>query len=199
MIFFFPSLIGSLFLLAIKNQPPVLLFLFYHSLLTFTDFFSEARFAWAFLSLSIIRIISVFYNRDLLCFLPDLNTIKTKYHIGCSLKISLTFQPAHSALAMLQSDKLLFHFPAAFGAYSISHISLHKSQIPKHFCKILQVIRSFDRVMIEGHKILEFSSGLCCPGLSEFQFCSAVTVVTVIALASTRTILPDFIITIKSG
>ena len=30
MIFFFPSLIGSLFLLAIKNQPPVL-FLFYHS------------------------------------------------------------------------------------------------------------------------------------------------------------------------
>ena len=30
MIFFFPSLIGSLFLLAIKNQPPVL-FIFYHS------------------------------------------------------------------------------------------------------------------------------------------------------------------------
>ena len=30
MIFFFPSLIGSLFLLAIKNQPPVLL-IFYHS------------------------------------------------------------------------------------------------------------------------------------------------------------------------
>ena len=29
-IFFFPSLIGSLFLLAIKNQPPVL-FIFYHS------------------------------------------------------------------------------------------------------------------------------------------------------------------------
>ena len=30
MIFFFPSLIGSLFLLAIKNQPPVL-FILYHS------------------------------------------------------------------------------------------------------------------------------------------------------------------------
>ena len=30
MIFFFPSLTGSLFLLAIKNQPPVL-FIFYHS------------------------------------------------------------------------------------------------------------------------------------------------------------------------
>ena len=30
MIFFFPSLIGSLFLLPIKNQPPVL-FIFYHS------------------------------------------------------------------------------------------------------------------------------------------------------------------------
>ena len=39
MIFFFPSLIGSLFLLAIKNQPPVLLFLFYHSLLTFYRLF----------------------------------------------------------------------------------------------------------------------------------------------------------------
>ena len=31
MMFFFPSLIGSLFLLAIKNQPPVILILFYHS------------------------------------------------------------------------------------------------------------------------------------------------------------------------
>ena len=79
------------------------------------------RFAWAFLSLSLISIIFVFYHRDLLCFLPDLNTFKTKYHIGRSLKISLTFQPAHTTLAMLQSYKLLFHFPAAFGAYSISH------------------------------------------------------------------------------
>ena len=73
------------------------------------------------LSLSIIRIIFVSYNRDLLCFLSDLNSFKTKYHIGRSLKIALTFQPDHSALAMLQSYKLLFHFPAAFRTYSISH------------------------------------------------------------------------------
>ena len=38
MIFFFPSLIGSLFLLAIKNQPPVL-FIFYHSWLRFYRLF----------------------------------------------------------------------------------------------------------------------------------------------------------------
>ena len=79
------------------------------------------RFAWRLLSLSIIRIIFVSYNRDLLCFLPDLNTCKTKYHIGRSLEISLTFQPAHTTLAMLQSYKLLFHFPAAFRTYSICH------------------------------------------------------------------------------
>ena len=79
------------------------------------------RFAWLLLSLSIIRIIFVSYNRDLLCFLPDLNTFKTKYHIGRSLKISLTFQPAHSAFAMLQSYKLLSHFPATLRTYSISH------------------------------------------------------------------------------
>lgn len=71
--------------------------------------------------LSIFSVISVFYNRDLLCFLPDLNTFKTKNHIGRSLKISLAFQPAHTALAMLQSYKLLFHLPAAFRTYSISH------------------------------------------------------------------------------
>ena len=54
-------------------------------------------------------------------FLPDLDTFKTKNHIGCSLKISLTFQPAYPALAILQSYKLLFHFSAAFRTNSISH------------------------------------------------------------------------------
>ena len=44
MMFFFPSLIGSLFLLAIKNQPPVILILFYHRRLTFYRLFSEASF-----------------------------------------------------------------------------------------------------------------------------------------------------------
>ena len=44
MMFFFPSLIGSLFLLAIKNQPPVILILFYHSLLTFYRLFFRASF-----------------------------------------------------------------------------------------------------------------------------------------------------------
>ena len=77
--------------------------------------------AWILLSLSIIRIIFVSYNRNLLCFLSDLNSFKTKYHIWCSLKISLTFKPAHSAFAMLQSYKLLSHFPAALRTYSISH------------------------------------------------------------------------------
>ena len=161
----------------------MLLFLFYHSLLTFYRlFFRGSICVGFFISINYPHHFCIFITGICFVFFPTLTRLRQKYHIGCSLKISLTFQPAHSALAMLQSDKLLFHFPAAFGAYSISHISLHKSQIPKHFCKILQVIRSFDRVMIEGHKILEFSSGLCCPGLSEFQFCSAVTVVTVIAL-----------------
>ena len=79
------------------------------------------RFAWFLLSLSIIRIIFVSYNRELLCFLSDLNTFKTKYHIGRSLKIAITLQPAHSAFAMLQSYKLLSHFPATLRTYSISH------------------------------------------------------------------------------
>ena len=79
------------------------------------------RFAWILLFLSIIRIIFVFYNRDLLSFLPDFNSFKAKYHIGRSLKIALTSQPAHTTLAMLQSYKLLSHFPATLRTYSISH------------------------------------------------------------------------------
>jgi len=39
MMFFLPSLIGSLFRLPIINQPPVLIFLFYHSLLIFYRLF----------------------------------------------------------------------------------------------------------------------------------------------------------------
>lgn len=91
------------------------------------------RFAWAFLSLSLIRIIFVSYNRDLLCFLSDLNSFKTKYHIGRSLKISLTFQPAYPALTMLQSYKLLFHFSTAFRTYSISHKLLYTPYIIENF------------------------------------------------------------------
>ena len=83
--------------------------------------------------LSIFSIIFVSYNRDLLCFLPDLNTIKTKYHIGRSLKKSLTFQPAYPALTMLQSYKLLLHFPAAFRTYSISHKLLYTPYIIGNF------------------------------------------------------------------
>lgn len=51
----------------------------------------------------------------LLDFFADDSALQRKNHIGCPFKIADVPFPAHPAPAMLQTRKLLLHFPTAFG------------------------------------------------------------------------------------
>ena len=63
-----------------------------------------------------LKVILEAYNRALFDFPFDHFPLEAEYHIRGALKKSPVFFPAHAASAVLQSDKLLFHFPAASGA-----------------------------------------------------------------------------------
>ena len=53
---------------------------------------------------------------NLFTLFPDCLPFQYKDHIRGAFKKSLVFFPAYAAFAMLQTDKLLFHFSAAVGA-----------------------------------------------------------------------------------
>ena len=61
-------------------------------------------------------IIFVADHRALFDLPANLPSLQSKYHIAGSLKESIAPFPAYVAPAMLQSNELLFHFPAAVGA-----------------------------------------------------------------------------------
>ena len=52
-------------------------------------------------------------NRTLFDLFPDLPSLQRKDHIRGSFKESDALFPAHPAAAVLQTDELLFHLPAA--------------------------------------------------------------------------------------
>ena len=59
-----------------------------------------------------LKVILEAYNRALFHFPFDHFPLEAEYHIWGALKKSPVFVPAHAASAVLQSDELLFHFPA---------------------------------------------------------------------------------------
>ena len=56
------------------------------------------------------------YHRALFDFSFAYFPLKAEYHIRGTLKKSPVFFPTHTTSAVLQADKLLFHFSAASGA-----------------------------------------------------------------------------------
>lgn len=65
-------------------------------------------------------------NRTLFDLFPDLPSFQRKDHIRGSLKESDILFPAHPAVAVLQTDELLFHLPPAIWANFVActHCSL---------------------------------------------------------------------------
>ena len=55
-------------------------------------------------------------NRKLFDFVSDFLALQAENHIAGAFKKSGVLFPAHAAFAVLQADKLLFHFPATAGA-----------------------------------------------------------------------------------
>lgn len=55
-------------------------------------------------------------NRKLPDFVSDFPALQAENHIAGAFKKSGILFPAHAASAVLQADKLLFHFPATAGA-----------------------------------------------------------------------------------
>lgn len=51
-------------------------------------------------------------NRALLDLFTKFPALQSKYHVGSTFKESYIFFPTYTAFAMLQANKLLFHFPA---------------------------------------------------------------------------------------
>ena len=61
--------------------------------------------------------LSVPDHRTLLRLFPYIPTFQSENHIPGTLKIPYVLLPAHAAFTMLQTNKLLFHFPSAVRAY----------------------------------------------------------------------------------
>ncbi len=64
-------------------------------------------------------------NRNLLDLFSGSPPLQSENHIRCTFKKTYIFFPARAALAMLQADKLLFHFPAAAWTYLIAGTHSH--------------------------------------------------------------------------
>lgn len=77
------------------------------------------------------------YHRALFDFPFDYFPFEAEYHIRGALKKSPVFFPTHAAPAVLQADKLLFHFPAAAGANFI--VGSH-TKSPVRFFLILIIL-----------------------------------------------------------
>ncbi len=61
-------------------------------------------------------LITIADHRTLFDFLSDLPPLQSKHHIAGTFKEPFALHPAHTAFAMLQSNKLLFHFTSAVWA-----------------------------------------------------------------------------------
>ena len=64
-------------------------------------------------------------NWNLLDFFSGRAPLQSEYHIGCAFKKTNIFFPAHAALAVLQTDKLLLHFSAAVWTYLAAGTRTH--------------------------------------------------------------------------
>ena len=80
------------------------------------------------------------YLQFIILFVPDNRVLSAiciflqcKDHIGIPLKKAETFLPAYPTFAVLQTDKLLFHFSSAVWAYLITFSHRHTTP----FCKTL--------------------------------------------------------------
>ena len=78
-------------------------------------------------------------NRDLFClnavlgFLGD-TALQSENHIGCSLKISRFFTPAHTVFTMLESDKLLLCRPTTVNTFSFGSTLLVAAKMEHGNC-----------------------------------------------------------------
>ena len=71
------------------------------------------------MAVAVIKDLVIFrktYHKALFDFPFNYFPLKAEYHIRGALKKSPVFFSAHTASAVLQADKLLFHFSAASGA-----------------------------------------------------------------------------------
>ena len=68
----------------------------------------------------ILSIVFVTDNGELFGFPVYGPALQAENHVGGTFKIAFILFPAYATFAMLQTDKLLFHFPAAAGAEFIA-------------------------------------------------------------------------------
>ena len=87
------------------------------------------------------------YLQFIILFVPDNRVLSAiciflqcKDHIGIPLKKAETFLPAYPTFAVLQTDKLLFHFSSAVWAYLITFS--HKQTTPLCTTRILIFLAS---------------------------------------------------------
>ena len=59
----------------------------------------------------VLIICFVSYDRNLFYFFADRLPFQGKDHVWCSFKKAFILFPTHTAFTMLQTNKLLFHFP----------------------------------------------------------------------------------------